>query len=1169
MSLFSALGLQPPPRRAAKGEIGHIAPPGSRAQGPAGRDPNGRRTTEDEHVLPNQKLRALTRDPATGVSDYTEAHYKADATVRTEYETSLDKTHGNRGGPTADNPSGARLKAMSQANVPGRGINYREEVFDDSVENMKRAVRATGSRVTEAQIGEAALAQDGNLFGLQRMSGTLAKLGAGPDDVDRAVSTLDFGEEEGKALRQKVEADRKRARTVLVQAQAVSEALEKRIAATSGDVKKGHEASRATVTKKIEEATAAIEQADEDLEAIGNPHTAASDLATIRARRGAGPAMKPTTEVAQAGELLGGRKLNRDQTRTTSAFDGESATVDQTRSQRSVGAKGVTTTQSQSSTRSNTLMTSTRTQSTTTQTSWTGTRSTEETTSHQVTMNDGRTASTESTRSQQVGPGGASRGRTDKTTNLDGSSTTTTRKQEVSRGDGKVTATTSAGSTTTSAKGTEHAREGSASAGFAAGKDGIGAHGGIEGGRKVTSKGGRQAGVVGGLHANVMCKVSEGKGDPPTYEVALTVSFGGSVGASGGAGKQEGSKRSADVQVQASMEKSMTVTHVFGADELAGYVQSLEAASKGSKVAATYNEFAVIAAGVQANDWGVARDVWKGLSADAAKALRRAGDSVEFAETTTKGVGANVQVQGVGGGASVTRTDASSRKVTRNQKGGLDAEGKGSHTEERKLSGSLDVGVAGVAVGSTRVHQTRFGFAIEIDPADDPKGTVLAALGACRAKADYLAFLKKHPKARMVSQTDGRSDAEATDVGLSLGGKKVLTFGTSQGVDEDTKTDASGKVLARRVAGKAGAGGKLGPMADSMSEEAVSEVDEDGEASLTMTRTEDSNHGDRSRDKRIKKLAQKLQGKGPAAGPLAALAGNDDEDDSATRDVSGIKLSNADLKKLGGVACRSMGAWMGVPRRHQEIADWKKAGQAIAVAKGKPSVVAEELARFVGGDRVERMKTLENFIRGGYKQTTGKAFEFPDSLRDLQADFDLVTDDKLADRMNAYANKNGDPAAAKECQRLLDIAEKVHARLKVCDDFRNQATKMEMLKDLMDNRDMLSRGVKGYGGNLKADSDPKVLKEQADRLYEICLKYWAEENRLAQRMDDQDADTVSERADGQKLLRQMENLHDRWEGDHARLLQAYGRIGATVPPYPPTQPNATYITTYTKKFRAG
>lgn len=118
----------------------------------------GTRLTENEHVMPGQQLRDLTTNPRTGQSDYGDSQYGRDATVRVERDMALNKTHGNRGGPNADNPTTTRLR-----NQPG-GVSYREDIFERSRQNAIRAAGATGSAVTEEAINRGILEQEGNLF---------------------------------------------------------------------------------------------------------------------------------------------------------------------------------------------------------------------------------------------------------------------------------------------------------------------------------------------------------------------------------------------------------------------------------------------------------------------------------------------------------------------------------------------------------------------------------------------------------------------------------------------------------------------------------------------------------------------------------------------------------------------------------------------------------------------------------------------------------------------------------------------------------------------------------------------------------------------------------------------------------------------------------------------
>jgi RHS repeat-associated protein len=163
----TAIGAAPP-NVPAPGEFGSVAP--YNKQPPAEYGAAGDRSTrltENEHVMPGQQLKDMTRNPASGQSAYNDQSYRKDATLRVEREMALNKTHGNRGGPTADNP---RTSAMQSAIQSGRGVNYREDVFEASRQNALRAARATGSVVTEENINRAVLHQEGNLFGTHRGS---------------------------------------------------------------------------------------------------------------------------------------------------------------------------------------------------------------------------------------------------------------------------------------------------------------------------------------------------------------------------------------------------------------------------------------------------------------------------------------------------------------------------------------------------------------------------------------------------------------------------------------------------------------------------------------------------------------------------------------------------------------------------------------------------------------------------------------------------------------------------------------------------------------------------------------------------------------------------------------------------------------------------------------
>jgi hypothetical protein len=115
--------------------------------------------------MPKNQLQGMTRNPVTGEPDYTDRHYDNDITYRSERSAALNKTHGNRGGPTADNP---RSKFLQQQRSAGRNVSYRQDIFESSLSNARRARDAAGSLVTDAEINAGFLGQDRNLFALHR-----------------------------------------------------------------------------------------------------------------------------------------------------------------------------------------------------------------------------------------------------------------------------------------------------------------------------------------------------------------------------------------------------------------------------------------------------------------------------------------------------------------------------------------------------------------------------------------------------------------------------------------------------------------------------------------------------------------------------------------------------------------------------------------------------------------------------------------------------------------------------------------------------------------------------------------------------------------------------------------------------------------------------------------
>ncbi len=944
-------------------------------------------------------------------------------------------------------------------------------------------------------------------------------------------------------LRTEIEAKRKEKADLLLQLQKAEPQLKTLAEAAKGEAKKQLAAKQALVAKKKKEVERDLAEIEADLQAIGNAGSKREELVAVLARNRAGGKVTEQVETNGLGlHSYNENPLKRDVTTTRTSYEIGKATVEKRRDASQIDLHGVTSTQSSEKEVSSANLTARTSREKKTNVSLTGKVSIDESKKTEIGLPDGRKSALETSKATEFSAKGASQTQTVKKTNFDGSGTSVTAKKGFEREGGKLTATESSSVTHTSESGTERTTDKKASGGLIAGNDGVGAAGNLEGGKKITSKGGMQAGFVAGLHANVVCNVGKPSGDPPMYPVTLTVSFGASVALSGGLGQKEGAKGSASVELKGGKDQTMVVTHMLAEKDLGLYTQALEAASKGSKAAATGREFLVIAAGVK-QGWSAARQIYE--SGNIADSLVNTGDSVKLTETKTGGIAGKVGGKGVGVGYGETDTDTKSLEVKRNASGGIDAEAESEHGEEKNKSGSMSVLGMGVNVGKTTVHKTSFGYSITIDPKADPDGKILEALGKCESQQQYAVFIGLYKgKVTVTGKLEGTSDAESLDTGVSVAGINVFSMGEGHGVDEKTKSDVDGKLLSKTVAAHANIGGKLGGLADSKNDDAVAEIDGDGTAKMTMTTTQNDNHNSRSRDKRMKKRQEKLAGKGPQTGALTGLA-DGEEDDSATHDVSGLKLSNKDLKRLGGVACRSLDAWVGMHRRADEKDDLKRAGIEIAKAKGAPGAVAEQLTRFIGGDSVERLETVRRIARGGYHATMGSAFEFPDSIRGLQEDYETVTDDGLVDKINAIGAKSQAKAKA-ECARLLKVCDSLMSEIGACKDFSNTAARAEMIQKLELVRENLARAVKGFGGE-KPVADPKQLAADGLRLSKQCGAFYVDQGKLLSELSDLKGDDKmipnSDRGDARRLIKKLEDLIYRWRGQWYLLKDNYKAQG--------------------------
>jgi hypothetical protein len=633
---------------------------------------------------------------------------------------------------------------------------------------------------------------------------------------------------------------------------------------------------------------------------------------------------------------------------------------------------------------------------------------------------------------------------------------------------------------------------------------------------------GFKVGKVSGLHTQVKCDVGDPTGAKQLYPVTLTVSFKGSAEDSGSGGK--GVKIGGESKH--TTDKTMVLTHNLSADELGTYVEGLRAASKGSMASGRF-EYAIIFTGVT-QGWAVAQHLWESGKTNIAKSLNRPGDSIQTDEKGSRSKSGNAEVGPIGGSSGKTDSFQHESKTTVDAQGNRRVDVKFTYTGDGKMGGKLNAGAVGLEFGTTNTVENSFGFSITIHKQHDPDGKILERLQNCTKPEHFRVFIAANKgKITVNGETTAVGTGEGTPIGASIGPAKG-NIGTNQGFRHETEKDGQGRITQQRFIGKAGAGGEIPFHSDSEQQEAVAEIDGKGEASMTLTNT---------------------------------------KKDGSTEDKSGLRLSNDDLARLGQVAVN--GAWDGWNRRTQDKDDWHKAGLKVKNSGGKAAVVAEELARFVSGDRVERMKSVMTFVRGGYPaKGLGQKFEFPESIKRLQAGYDAVTSDKLLNEFNTLVEKKDFAAAIDKGKGVIAIIDQLEPLISRNEDFRNKDTKTEMLRKLMLRRQYVATFIKKWAGDKKPEEDPALLQQAADRLQKLLSSYSTEQARLGAELHEMlegypnfTADKM-EKARG--LVRQLKDMQKRWEPDYYEMKATMAKRGVPNWEMPLLKPDLAMLARYEK-----
>lgn len=934
-------------------------------------------------------------------------------------------------------------------------------------------------------------------------------LGAKPEPAPKAAGftgadAADEARRAARALRPQLLARQQRALEIQATIAAGAKQLEQQIAKAPAATKATLLLKRQQFDKARDEVAGRLVQLHADLEAIADPGTRREELVMLLARARSSASVDTLIEVETARGATD-QKFNerRQATTETSLRDGE-ATVARSEDTLRVGTDGLTKTSSREVERQDADGASKLSREKTVKLGPGGVSV--ERKDAVAFESDGKTFGSETSSSFEAGADGLKASGAVKTTKADGSSLARRQDKAVERGDGKLGVSEGRSTVRTDADGNATTASSSAKTGLLAGDDGMGAYAGAESGLVRKRKDGVSTGVVGGLHANVLCKIGEPEGTPPRYPLTLTVQLGAEIKVTGGRAK-DGAAAGYGAEVKLGADVVMPVTRQLTADQLQTYLAALEGASKGSKADATYAEMAIIQAGVT-QGWEVAQALFlkrDPFSPAMLAQLRRAGDSNAVVKKTGAGATLKGNVKAVNLELGAAKEQVDTKKATRDADGKLTIETGRTDTETYAAKAGVSMGVVGGSVGGSTTHREGFGYEITVDPARDADGRIAAALLACQGAKDFEAFIAKYGAGKykgsiqVRAKTVSRADAASSSVGLSVGPAE-LSLGTHSGVAEETKVDGDGKLLQRTVVGSAGAGGSVGAggyaWGDSSDVQATARRDGTGKASLDLARDQSQTTFDKVLDVAKGKATavgrmlgigdDDADAKKPAAGALTSAAGGGGEKaDTQRHDRFGLGLSEKDLDEVARLASNDRD-WTPRVGNAKDIQAWRAMGARIRAAKGDRGLVAEELAKFIGGSQGDRLQQVRLFLRQGGAVKVGTAYNFPDGLKAVRKDWEaLVVDACEQQVLHALASQG--PAPAVELGRALQgRLRQLLLTVRNSDAFGDPAAQADMVGAIVERTAALDAAVRRAEGRTGAADDRAAAQAQFDQLCGAC-----------------------------------------------------------------------------------
>lgn len=1042
------------------------------------------------------------------------------------YEPNVQKSRAETQGGTAPAAAPDRRQAL-------RGMDFEAQTLALTPSGGGPAVQrmaAPGGTVQREAASDAG-AQDDEMFDPAKHMSAMGKT----------------PREQASELKPAIEAQNAAAREAYAPISAELAALEEKLKTLEGEDKAKAEARQKELKEKVAPIERTIKQTSADLATLEDPSADSARYNEILARQKAAVPGNQASRVDDHSDPLEKKWSENKQTKTSTGYEGGSATRVVEESKTNVGLSGYSQTNSRTSEE---VTAEGKKTGSHTQTSTLGKDGlTFDEAKKEAHEKDGKSSSAEQKTSTKLGPAGASQTRTETVTAEDGSSKSKTESFGVERGGGKLGLSSADKSTTKDAGGNEESVSSKTKGGLIAGKDGLGGYAEHDKEYERKSASGLKTGAVGGLNGNVVCNVEEvPDSNPKKYRVTLSVNLGAKLGASAGYEK-EGSAGKGGVSVSGEGSVTMNVAKTLTEEEAKAYLENLKSASAGGSGGGG-REFAVIQTGVT-KGWQAAQLLYEGAKAGVADpaviAGMQDGDKIELGKEGK--LGGSGDLGGEGGGVSIGLQGG--YEVSKSSKMSVEkVDGKfvytPSESEAAKVSGGATLGVGVVKGGMSGSHTDKSGtsYKFTLDPKDPQFAEMQAALAACNGQADLDAFAKKYPKAiGEKTKTVGHEDTQSGTIGV--GPAEVgLNYGSSY--EEKTVTDGEGKVTGKGMEGT-NTGGmtvKVGSLqiGGSSKEAASAQVDAEGKASVDVGQTDTQTDA----AKWLEANVPFAGGKKEEEGTLSKLAGGGAKPDTDTKSVAGMALGDGDLQGLGGLAMNP-GKWMSACPSPRLRDDWAKAGAQIRAAGGSSAAVAKALAEFVGKGGHGRDDVIYAAMRDPGEVGSGKRYEFPEGLMKLKPTYDaLVAGDAVKAIGDLEAKEGKEKAKAKGVEMVGQLDSLYNAISGAASQFQQPAVQSEMLAAITAKKGEIQAKVRVLSGGKADELSHKELTDKYNDLLSNCTRYKDTESDCFAKIEEtykDDHTSLDETIANAKLLKQLRDLHAVWNKDYdemAALAQEHG-----------------------------